>query len=153
MNTSNIPTENILKALDEEDKKFDEEENREIMEIKRKYSLKRAKNQGAREMLLRFTSGQSESKDMPHEHEKKQKPTMNQVRDIAKAFIQGNYGSANSFDILTECTKMGYDNITKQDIANALSQGGIFVFQRGENNSKKFGKWILKEENQGNLIV
>ena len=153
MNTNDIPTENILKALDEDDKKTNEDADKKIMDTNRERLLKLAKNQGAREMVLRLTSGQSESKDMPNEHEKKQKPTMNQMRDIAKDFIERNSGSANSFDILTECTKMGYDNITKQDVANALSQGGIFVFQRGENNSKKFGKWILKEENQGNLIV
>ena len=73
------------------------------------------------------------------------KPTMNKMREIAKCFIEGNAGSANSSEILEECNKRGYNNISKQDIANALSQGGMFVFQRGENNSKKFGKWIVKK--------
>jgi hypothetical protein len=153
MNTNNIPIENILKALDEEDKKINEDADKKIMDTNRERSLKLAKNQGAREMLRRFTSGQSESKDINDEHEKKQKPTMNQMREIAKGFIERNAGSANSSEILEECKKMGYDNISKQDIANALSQGGIFVFQRGENNSKKFGKWILKEDKQDVLIV
>lgn len=53
---------------------------------------------------------------------------------------------------LKSAKKKGYD-ITKQDIANALSQSTVFTFKRGENNSKKFGKWILKEGGQNDLII
>lgn len=84
-------------------------------------------------------------KEIPQENEKKPRPTMKQIRDLSFEFIKNNSDSGTD-DILKECEKKGYD-ITKQYIANALSQSKIFTFKRGENNSKKFGKWILKISN------
>ena len=84
-------------------------------------------------------------KEIPQENEKKPRPTMKQIRDLSFEIIKNN-GDSGTNDILKECEKKGYD-ITKQYIANALSQDKIFTFKRGENNSKKFGKWILNTSN------
>lgn len=85
------------------------------------------------------------AKEIPQKNEQKPRPTMKQIRDLSFEFIKNN-GDSGTDDILKECEKKGYD-ITKQDIANALSQSEIFTFKRGKNNSKKFGKWILKISN------
>ena len=150
MNTGNISIEDILKAIADDDVKINDDADKSIAEINKNRSLKLAKNQGKREMARSFIV-QNESKEIPQENEKKPRPTMKQIRDLSFEFINNN-GDSGTDDILKDCEKKGYD-ITKQDIANALSQAKMFTFKRGENNSKKFGKWILKEENQGNLII
>ena len=73
-----------------------------------------------------------------------QKLTMKEMRNTAKTYIETN-GSSGSDKILEYFHQLGHISLSKQDVANALSQGDMFEFQRGENNSKKNGKWVLKE--------
>jgi len=72
----------------------------------------------------------------------RQQQTQKEIRQITKEYIMQN-GASGINDIFQYFSNLSHDT-TKQQIVNALSQGGMFVFQRCEKNSKKFGKWILK---------
>ncbi len=71
-----------------------------------------------------------------------QKLTQKEIRQITQEYIIQN-GASGIKDIFQYINNL-YNDTTKQQIVNALSQGGMFVFQRCENNSKKLGKWTLK---------
>ena len=131
--------EKLLKELESDDKKNNEDREKAIAKINTEYEKKCILNQGKREMIYKLCPEEKPINVIQTD----QKLKMKEIRAIAKTFIINN-GSCGTEDILRHFINLGY-NIKKQDIANALSQGGMFEFQRGENNSKKTGKWVLKE--------
>ena len=143
MNIQEYDIDKLLKELESDDKKNNEDREKAITNaiatINKEYQKKCAINQGKREMIYKLYPEANPINTM----QSVPKLKMKEIRAIAKTFIISN-GSCGTEDILRHFINLGY-NITKQGIANGMSQGGMFEFERGENGSKKTGKWFLKQ--------